>query len=250
MMQDFACTYDHGLASFDTFAAQPFAARGTARWRNGTKNRSYRKVLALVDLLAARFPVVRRLAGEQSFLGAARGFAFTQPPHSASLLRYGEAFPRFMRSLGDATSIEYLADIAALEWARHKARFTARAIAAYRLQLSRQSIAQLCPLRVVLHPSVSLIPSRFPIVTIWEANRSNEQPVIRYWKPEPALVARPSRIVEIRRLPSGGYEFINALQAGTTIGTAVEAGCAAARDFDIASNLAVLAESKIPVAVG
>ena len=34
--------------------------------------------------------------------------------------------------------------------------------------------------------------SRFPIVTIWEANRSSSQPsAICLWKAEPALVAKP-----------------------------------------------------------
>jgi hypothetical protein len=109
--------------------------------------------------------VVRRLVGEQSFLRAACGYVLTRPPHSASLLRYGEAFPIFLRSLGDCASIEYLADIAALEWARHTARYAVHA-ATIPLELPQRSGARLRAVRVVLHPSVSLIDSRFPIVTI------------------------------------------------------------------------------------
>src|SRR5262249_54299966 len=79
----------------------------------------------------------------------------------------GEEFPTFLRSFGDCASIEYLADIAALEWARHTARYAAH-VAMSSLEMPQQSSAQLRAVRAVLHPSVSLINSRFPIVTIWE----------------------------------------------------------------------------------
>jgi len=193
--------------------------------------------------------VVRRLAGEESFLGATCGYVLTQPPRSASLLRYGEAFPIFLRSIEDCASIEYLADIAALEWARHTARYAAPA-ATSPLEMPQRSCAQLRAVRVVLHPSVSLIDSRFPIVTIWEANRSSGEAVIGCWKPEQALVARPFLFVEVRRLPPGGYAFLQALRAGAMIGDAAEAGCSAAPSFDFAANVRLLAESKIAVAFG
>jgi hypothetical protein len=248
-MQHLSCTWDHEFAHFNALPPKPFAmrAQGASQWRNGAGTCPDRVVLALIDLLAGRFPVVRHLAGEQSFLGASCAYALTQPSRSASPLRYGEAFPTFLRSIGDCASIEYLADIAALEWARHTARYAAQAVVD-RLQLPRRSTAQFSALRIALHPSVSLIASRFPIVTIWEANLSSgEAPVICCWKPEPALVARPFRIVEIRRRPPGGYAFLEALRRGVTIGDAAEAGGAAAAGFDLASNLALLAESKIAI---
>jgi hypothetical protein len=129
-----------------------------------------------------------------------------------------------LRSIGDCASIEYLADIAALEWARHTARYAAHA-ATNSLELSQRSSAQLRAVRIVLHPSVSLIHSQFPIVTIWEANRSSGEAVIGCWKAEPALVTRPFRNVEIGRIPPGGYAFLDALRAGG-MGAMSEAHCA------------------------
>ena len=95
----------------------------------------------------------------------------------------------------------------------------------------------------------TLIDSRFPIVTIWEANRSSGEAVIGCWKPEQALVAIPFRFVEVRRLPPGGNAFLQALRAGAMIGDAAEAGCSAAPSFDFAANVRLLAESKIAVTV-
>src|SRR5262245_42586254 len=58
-----------------------------------------------IDLLAARFPVTRCLVGEESFHAMARRFVRSDPPRSATLHRYGERLPRFLRSRGRAASI-------------------------------------------------------------------------------------------------------------------------------------------------
>jgi hypothetical protein len=251
VMRHLAFTPDHlETAVFDAFAPITFAifAARNRQSKYEVAPESGNLVTRLIHLLAARFPVVRRLAGEQSFLGAACGYALTQQLRPASPLRYGEAFPMFLRSFGDCASIEYLADIAALEWARHTARSAVHA-PVDRLQLPQLSSAQLRALRIALHPSVTLIASRFPIVTIWEANRSSGEAAIGCWKPEPAFVGRPFRTVEIRRLPPGGYAFLDALRAGATVGAAAEAGCAAAPSFDFAANVRLIAEINIAVAV-
>jgi hypothetical protein len=67
---------------------------------------------------------------------------------------------------------------------------------------------------------------------------------------EPALVAKPCRTTKMRRLPPGGYEFFSALRAGLTIGDAAAAVTQAAPEFEIASNLTLLAESKIAMELG
>src|SRR5262249_16465782 len=117
------------------------------------------------------------------------------------------------------------------------------------LELPQRSNAQLRAVRVMLRPSVSLIDSRSPVVTVWEANRSSGEAVIGSWKPEQALVARPFCIVEVRRLPPGGCALLEALRTGGTIGDAAEVGCSAAPSFDLAANVRLLAERKIAVAV-
>jgi hypothetical protein len=73
------------------------------------------------DVLAARFPVIRRLVGEMSFRIVARRFILREPPDVRTPSGYGENFPRFLRSHGRAASIEYVADIAELEMVRGRA---------------------------------------------------------------------------------------------------------------------------------
>src|SRR5581483_12462907 len=79
---------------------------------------------------------------------------------------------------------------------------------------------ELPDLRIALHPSVSLLKSRFPVVTVWQANLSANDNVISAWGEEAALIARPHLDVEVYCLPPGVYEFLAAIAAGETVGEA------------------------------
>jgi len=198
--------------------------------------------------LAARYPVTRRIAGELSFRVVARRFIRREPPGAPIPRAYGDRFPRFLRSLGNAASIEYVADVAELEMLRGRARYAAdvRPLAAEELSLLRTQRRN--ELRVALHPSVCLLESRFPIVTIWESNQTDDRMIDR-WRAEAALVARPFHAVEVRRLPPGGFAFLRALSDGHTAAAAVAIATQAAPMFDAACNLALLADANVVVGI-
>jgi hypothetical protein len=194
--------------------------------------------------LAARYPVTRRLVGDESFGVMARRFAADEALRSPL---YRRTFSRFLRSQGSAASIEYVADIAELEMAcaeaRHAAEARPVAARAFRLRADR-----LDRLRVALHPSIFLVASRFPIVTIWENNRCDgDSGILERWIAESALVARPSLEVEVSRLPPGGYAFIDALSLGETVASAAKIAAAAHAGFDVDCGLSLLTEANIVV---
>ena len=148
--------------------------------------------LGPIELLAARYPVVRRLVGELSFRVVARRFILSHPPGGAVLNAIGDGFPGFIRSLGNAACIEYVADVAEFEMLWHKAWHARHVRRPAALAVSSLQADRLGRLRVVLHPSVSLVQSRFPIVTTWENNQANDgDGMIERWVAEAALVARP-----------------------------------------------------------
>jgi hypothetical protein len=203
-----------------------------------------------MEVLAARYPVIRRLVGELSFRIVARRFVLSEPPSIAICASYGDHFPRFLRSQGSAASFEYVADIAELEMGRGKARRApdVRPLAAEALLPLRAQ--WLNGLRITLHPSVCLVQSRFPIVTIWENNQcDDENGMIDRWSGEAALVARPFFAVEVRRLPPGGYTFVCALSEGQTVAAAVHAATTATSKFDVASTLALLIDANVIVGI-
>jgi hypothetical protein len=200
----------------------------------------------LTSGLAKRFPVTRRMVGHESFVAMAHRFIVSERAAVVARLQNWEMFPRFLRSQGNAASIEYIADIAEIEMAQGKARDAAAAlpVGAQALQsLLRTERPEV--LRLALHPSVFLVASRFPIVTIWEINKSDDARCgVDRWSAECALVTRPFSKVQVRRLLPGGYAFISALSQGRTLAEALDAGNADPR-FDSAINRALLLEANV-----
>jgi len=200
---------------------------------------------SLIDLLAGRFPVVVRLVGEDFFRAMARVYVTREPPASPVLIHYGASFPDFIASFAPASSVPYLADTAALEWAWHKAYHAADAepLALQELAGAADRAGEAV---LTLHPSLSVVRSSYPIVSIMEAHaESGEATPIQLTQAEDALVARPRLEVEIRRLAPGGACFILALKQGRSIEDAASAALADAPEFDLTTNLAGLFASSV-----
>ncbi|MGI9449563.1 MAG: DNA-binding domain-containing protein, partial [Geminicoccaceae bacterium] len=102
-----------------------------------------------------------------------------------------------------------------------------------------------------LHPSLALIKSQWPIVSLWAASTdrgsSNDVDMKR---PEEALVIRPLLDVDTRLLAAGGFNFMNALKEGATLEQAAQCASAASETFDLATHLQGLFEVGAVVAIG
>jgi hypothetical protein len=203
-----------------------------------------------LEFLAVRYPVIRRLVGELSFRVVARRFIRSHPPSGVVPDSFGDGFPDYIRSLGKAACIEYVADVAELERLRHKARYAQHVRPLAALALSSLQAERLCGLRVVLHPSVCLVQSRFPVVTAWENNQTNDgDGMVERWAAEAAIVARPFLEVEVRRLPPGGCAFLHALSEGKTIAAAEETAIKVTPQFHLNSSLRLIEEARVVVAI-
>ena len=94
-------------------------------WPEGQYQRglqAYRSNAALTAqrVLAAVFPTVRRLMGDESFDGLAVHFWRTEPPARGDLAQWGAGLEDFLRGIPELMQHEaYLPDVAALEWALH-----------------------------------------------------------------------------------------------------------------------------------
>jgi hypothetical protein len=230
-------------------ATLPFLADGSGRTAASRLNvHRNNLVLGLLNVIAARFPVVRRLAGEESFFRVARLFLDAHPPQSPLLLNYGEGFPDFVRQAGSAAS--FIADIAELELARARSYHAADAV-----PISPDAFAaipgdRLGDLHLALHPSVQLLTSRFPIVSVWQAYRDEAPDEPGYsLAAEAALVSRPVLDVEVHVLPPGGFAFLRQLMADATVAEALAAGVDDAPTFDPSANLSVLIGANIVIAI-
>jgi hypothetical protein len=220
----------------------PIRAATAARAESGLAVYRNNVMSSLIKAVAARFPTVRRLLGEDRFLESVRRFIAAEPPRSPLLLEYGDGFPQFLRSIGDDACI---ADIADLEVARGKAYHAADAVPLPPQAFAAIPAKRLAGLRLTFHPSVSLLQSRFPIVALWQANQEAGGMTLPRVCPEAALIARPMLEVELWNLPPGGFTFLTALRRGATMAGAAEAAMDAAPDFDLAVNLSVLIKAGV-----
>jgi Putative DNA-binding domain len=151
------------------------ASRGS-KAELATRNRS---AAGLVDALAAHYPVVCRLAGQESFRAVARRFVRMRRRRSPQLPHHGETFPDFLRSLGHTPSIDYLADVARLEMLCGRAYRAVDAVPMRRSSLAFLPRERPADLRVALiprwrcsRPAFRPSPSGKPTRTIRTASRS------------------------------------------------------------------------------
>lgn len=201
---------------------------------------------ALVEALAVRYPVVKRLVGQKFFRAMTRDYALKNLPRSPVLIRYGGGFPDFIEGFGPARSLPYLADVAQLESAWWEAYHAADAEPVAPAAFDAIPGDRLADTGFALVPSMRLMSSRFPVVSIWRTNTEDETvSSVDLSEPEDALIARPEMEVEVRRLPPGAFAFLAALSGGHSLGKAASRAMAADSRFDITENLAGLIRSRI-----
>lgn len=198
-------------------------------------------VAGLCKALGSRFPVVEKLVGDEFFAAMARLFVLQKPPRSPLLATYGDEFAAFIAAFEPARELPYLADMARLEAARTRAYHAADATPLESNRLSTLEASDAANIRIDLHPSVEIIRSAHPIVTIWAMNSGEaELRPIEDWPSEDALVARPNLEVEVRVLPPGGAAFLLALAKGHSLGGAAEVALVDDPGFDLTGNIAGL----------
>lgn len=200
---------------------------------------------SLIGVLHDRFPVVSRLVGEEFFGATAKAYITGHPPVSPVLMRYGATFAEFLDEFEPVSDVPYLGDVARLEWAWSEAYHAGDSVPVGVEAFQKVPPDRADELILTLHPSVHVVRSRFPVVTILSAHNGEDEPeaVDAGAGGEDALVVRPELSVEIRRLPPGGAVFIAALASGQTLGQAALAASSDADMFELQDNLAGLISS-------
>lgn len=198
-------------------------------------------VASLINALRSKFPVTERIVGEEFFAGMARLFVMAHPPRSKILHAYGDDFGDFIEAFEPAADLPYLADTARLEAARTRAYHMADATPLGPDDFGCLDPQAIAALRLTLHPSLQVLRSRHPVVTIWAMNAGEtELGALDHTTAEDALVLRPYLKVTTRCLPPGGATFLDTLARNLTLGEAAEHAAADNARFDLTANLAGL----------
>lgn len=186
--------------------------------------------------LAAAYPVVHALVGAEFFAELARAYGMRHPSTSGDLNVFGAHFAEFAEAFPHTQALPYLADVAALEWAVHRARHAADAE-----PLRRELIATLRPDELLaacfeLHPACTWLVSRHPIASLWLAHQADadvELPASLQC-PEFALVARPRWRVEVVATSAGELVALDALRSGLSMDATIALALRTDHRFDFA----------------
>lgn len=203
-------------------------------------------VAGLTGTLKDAYPVVARIVGDEFFDAMARIYVTAHPPASPVMLEFGGGFAAFIGAFEPATgSLPYLHDVARLERAWLEAYHAAEAQAVPMAELAAHGAEELMRLRVRLHPSLRIVRSAFPVLTLWQTNIRGAVPIPIDLDSggQAVLVSRPGAEVELRLLPPGGDAFLDALGAGLCALESMERALAVDGRFDLAANLAGLLEA-------
>ena len=252
MLREMQTAFRDGVFGPDATAACGFIAPGAippdrrfAIYRSNT-------LISLTDTLIGAFPAVYRVLGDHVFRIAAARYIRRQPPRVPQLLSYGDAFPAFLDTFAPARDHGFVADLARLEWARQAALFAPDAEPLTPAALQAVPADAYPGLRFILHPSVRIVDSVFPVQRIWETARMADGAVTdgavtdggvpaskeaAAGDGETVLVNRPQLAVAMRRLGAGDAALVSAIRAGATLAAAAEAAADAAPGFDLQQAL-------------
>lgn len=173
----------------------------------------------LVEAIENDYPAVRRILGEGPFRSLVARYVRRCPPRSYDVGRVGDRLAQFLEADALTEDLPFLPDLARLEWALAEAF-----VAPDEPPLGWDALKRLTPeavadLPLALHPSASLIRSRWPILELRECHGLPDQavaiPVVG--RPVNALVYRPELEVVRRAADDAEAALLSRLGGGATL---------------------------------
>ena len=205
-------------------------------------------VVGLTNALHDGFPAVARIVGDAFFAAMARTYVAEHLPTSPVMLEYGEGFAAFIDAFEPASSsLPYLGDVARVEQAWRAAYHASEADTLCAATFAMLDPADLMAARLTLHPSLQIVRSAFPILTLWQTNIAGGVPT---WVDlnaggQDVLIVRPNIDVTVRVLPPGGAAFLDALRTGLSACASMEHALTVDERFDLVVTLAGLVEAGV-----
>ncbi len=212
-------------------AAKPFDA-GLASYRNnGSLNAS--RALSLM------FPAVYALLGEDDFYPLARMYWLAQPPQRGDWSQYGADFGDWIADNnpgGVLNALPFLPDLVRLDDALSHCQDAANATA----DLSTLALLEGDPasLRMVLHPSVTVLDIAYELVNYRVALLQGDTPAAPNCVVCNAVVARHDWRATATPISSADAAFVRQCLLGATVLQAHESALALDANFDAAQWLA------------
>lgn len=208
--------------------------------------------------LAAAYPTVQQLMGDESFALLARDFWRQQPPEAGDMACWGGTLADFIAQVPTLAAEPYLPDTARLEWALHRLQTAADApppdAAGTPPGLGLLATDDPAALHLCLPPGSTLLASRWPVFSLWLAHRDTGgeaafEPVrqaLAEGRGEEGLLTRQGWAPRAQVLQPAEAAFVAAVLAGQTLAAALQA---AGEGFDFEAWLIAALQQRLLVGV-
>lgn len=184
------------------------------------------------------YPVIEQIVGEAFFGMMSRKYIESHPSLSGNLHDYGEGLSAFLEAFPPAQSLEYLPDLAKLEWACHQAYF-ARDVEFMDIAL----LAEISPedhphIRFSINPFCKVVRSPFPIADIWNAHQSDKNFFVNLdTGAQNAFVIRRNNEVLVQTLSEEKCDWFERIQVGAPLWAATAMTMERHPEFDLQATL-------------
>lgn len=198
--------------------------------------------------LAAAYPVLAQLIGDESFAPLARHFWRHAPPLRGDVAQWGAALADFVDAAPQLSSEPFLGDVARIEWALHCAATAADStadIASFALLASGDPEQA----TLTLSDGVTTLASAWPVVSIINSHLYAEPALaqaaalLAAGVSEHALVWRQGFKPRLRLCSAAEHALVKALQAGLWLEAALSATSGDGDDLDFSSWLTEAVQS-------
>jgi hypothetical protein len=136
------------------------------------------------------------------------------------MVYFGADFPEFLLTFEHTAMLAYLADVARVELAWHQSYHAEDARALSATDFSALHPEQLSLAKLVLHPSVRLLESSYPVLQIWHANQigeENDELIDLDGGGVKLCARRPQFDVHLSELDNATYALLHNLQLGANL---------------------------------
>lgn len=203
----------------------------------------YRNTIAKgrADALAASFPTVGSIVGEDWLAAAANLYGREHPPVTPVLMAYGAGFPDWLAAFPHAADMPYLADIARIDWLWSEACFSADAEPLDMTALTGLPPEVLARAWLVPHPATRIGRFETAIPSLWlTCQAAFEGEVALAPESEGLLIVRPQATVSVHAVAPAAVAFLEACCARLPVEEAAHAALAEDPSADLSALLASL----------
>jgi len=174
--------------------------------------------------LEATFPVVRSRVGQDYFAQLAHFYREAHPSRVGDLHEVGRHFAAFLRLHLAEGPYEWLADLAALEWAVAEAGVAADSDVSTAAALAGLPAEAVAGTRFRFVPSLRCLSAGMPVLAVWRANQpgADRAAVDLGTGAQFVLVHRAADDVQLRDAQADEFSFVVAMANGATLQAALE----------------------------